>query len=209
MVIIGAHANTRSLSILSRTCHDLHTLLARELQKRLAAEITDIVIWAAASYRTRLLDRVITIALTPGSPVAAAAHDDQLRPTLSMCLASLLSMHVIHRRAQTVKVLISHGINPRNGPRLRRFVIDRTLGVVWMEYAVRRGDLGLAKWLLHVAGAKVCQGTVSVPGRTNLTMMDVAMDRRAANRRGDNVEEMIQLLMKHIDYANRVSCCGG
>lgn len=66
------------------------------------------------------------------------------------------------------------------------WTMDRTLGVAWMEHAVRHGDLALARWLLVVPRARVkgCQ-----------TLLDVARERRRELPRDENVEELIQLLM--------------
>ncbi|KAH0610182.1 uncharacterized protein H6S33_011709 [Morchella sextelata] len=224
MLVVGEQASPRTLSVLSRTCHTLHTLLALELQRRFNADVEDITIWAAASTRPRLLERAITTALAPGSPVAAA-HQDRLRDTLSRRLSRLFSLPVEQKAAETVKVLMSHKIRPfvstamrprnrlpgnrpttttiarppSNRPitRSRRWLIDKECAPSWVEHAVRQGDLWLARWLLEEAGAEVHASAVRVQGSQAQTLLDVARDRRFERPRAKYVEEMIQLLIKH------------
>ncbi|KAI5839361.1 hypothetical protein DFP73DRAFT_561499 [Morchella snyderi] len=208
ILAITRHLKTKDLSVLSRTCHALHVLLANELYWRFALTITDIFIWADITCRPWILDRAIATALTP-DPRIPPSRRPRLRATLSMRLARLLSEPVEPQRAETVKVLIAHNITPIDptdgirpsrryskrlydpmipcepAPTSRRWVMDGTHDVAWVAHAVRRGDLGLVRWLLYVAGANVVG---------DQTLLDFAMERRGVDPWGENVEEMIQLL---------------
>ncbi|KAI5839359.1 hypothetical protein DFP73DRAFT_561498 [Morchella snyderi] len=218
LVMVGLHADTKTLSMLSRTCHAFHALLSHTLQTRFEAEVAGIIAWAAVSCRPVFLDRAMTIALNPDAPVAAGYKDwGWLYYALGEQLLKLLYMPVGHDMIETIKVYISHNIRPNDAnsiDRVKSYRTDSTSGrrhpgpctvvlrPLWLhhrplgrllaDHAVRRGDLVLARWLVNEA--RVWVGVL--PGvQGSQTILDVARDRALEDPRGENVEEMIQLLI--------------
>ncbi|KAI5839355.1 hypothetical protein DFP73DRAFT_561497 [Morchella snyderi] len=220
LVIIGQHAKTQTLATISRTSHALHALLARELQTRYDTDILYIILWSCKTHRAAVLHRALTTALAADTPVVEV-NRGPLRILLGMCLGHLLRRTASHEYVQTAKVLIAHAITPtdpeatdfpafqlsgggsfksiKRGPaETPAWILRSTAGATWVEYAIHRGDLGLAQWLLDKGGAQACWTPVATEWvgteGENGTLLDVAKRRRDGDPGGENAEEMVQLL---------------
>lgn len=189
MLIIAECADNRELSVLSRACRTLHTVLALQLNKRYTASIEDIAKWASANCRPASLERAIAIAIAPTSVIP----DDQerLRTHLQDRLSQLLLLTIADpAMVSTARVLLCHGIGPSRTPAYSCY--DNHSEKSCMYRAVHHGDLALARRLLEETD---CSSGFTAGG--SAALLHFARARRFEVPMGSNVEEMIQLL---VDY---------
>ncbi|KAI5842125.1 hypothetical protein DFP73DRAFT_608369 [Morchella snyderi] len=196
IIMIASYADTRTLSILTRSCRALHTLFNPRLQTAFSANLENIATWAITAQRPTTLSRAITAALGPTSPISTRKRP--IRDAVGRRLRHLFYSPfghdpVNHEKVHTLKAALSHSISPVTPA--PRWSLDKTTAIPWLCYGVQHGDLALVQWLLEEAGARAFASSVRVEG--NKTLLDLARYRRFDVPRSAHVEEIVQLLVDH------------